>query len=415
MREMKNSGLEWIRDIPLSWKIQRNKGLFYEVNERCEDGSEYTLLSISEYTGVTPRSNIIKDGEFETHAESLDGYKICAAGDIVMNIMLAWKRATAVSRFAGIVSPAYCVYRGKDIDTRYYHYLFRTDVCADMFKRYSTGIIDSRLRLYPDVFLSLYSIVPPIEEQHRIANFLDIACSQIDEAIEQTRASITEYKKCRQAIIDSKIALLKSAGCKYYKLNQIGFLKNGLNYKENRSNNHVKFLGVGCFQDYMILDNISMFSEIPVDAIPQDLLLRSGDIVFVRSNGTKDLVGRSIMVDKINYPLTYSGFCIRFRNCNHNLVNNKYLLYYFRSEEFKELLKLGSGGTNINNLSQDVLNSVRIPIPEMDLQVQTVEALDNIQTQINGIVSTKKRLIMELEAYKKSLIYEYVTGKKEVM
>ena len=166
MRQMKDSGIEWIGEIPENWNVERNKQLFYEVNDRCENGDEHTLLSVSEYFGIAPKSEKISDGEFETRAETLDGYKLCEIDDIVMNIMLAWKRATGRSDYNGIVSPAYCVYRKKaDIDTHYYHYLFRTDIVANLFKQYSTGIIDSRLRLYPDKFLALQMIVPPLPEQ----------------------------------------------------------------------------------------------------------------------------------------------------------------------------------------------------------------------------------------------------------
>ncbi len=136
-RKMKASGLEWAPYIPQNWEVVRNKRIFYEVNDRCDNGDDYTLLSVSEYYGITPRSERIQEGEFETRAESLDGYKMCAVDDIVMNIMLAWKKSTGRSAYDGIVSPAYCVYRKRtELDARYFHYLFRTDVCADLFKRY---------------------------------------------------------------------------------------------------------------------------------------------------------------------------------------------------------------------------------------------------------------------------------------
>ena len=205
MRKMKDSGIEWIGEIPENWEIKRNKNLFFEVNERCENGNEHQLLSVSEYYGIAPKSEKIGADEFETRALTLDGYKMCKKGDIVMNIMLAWKRSTGVSNYDGIVSPAYCVYRGKNICTSYYHYLFRTDICADMFKRYSTGIIDSRLRLYPDTFLSLFSIVPPIEEQERIAEFLDKKCGEIDEVIAKTEKTIEEYKALKQSVITEAV------------------------------------------------------------------------------------------------------------------------------------------------------------------------------------------------------------------
>lgn len=196
--EMKDSGIEWVGNIPAHWDVQKNKRLFAEVNNKCLATDNYTLLSVSEYYGVAPRNEKIKDGDFETRAESLDGYKICRKGDIVMNIMLAWKKATARTAYDGIVSPAYCVYRGKGIETRYYHYVFRTNGCADYFRLHSTGIIDSRLRLYTDAFFNLNSPVPPIDEQKNIATYLDSKCEEIESIIaikKKQMETLGSYKK----------------------------------------------------------------------------------------------------------------------------------------------------------------------------------------------------------------------------
>lgn len=193
MRAMKDSGIAWIGEIPEDWEIARIKQLFSEVNDRCESSENYTLLSVSEYYGIAPKSEKISDDDMLTHAETLDGYKICKENDLVMNIMLAWKRALGVSKYVGIVSPAYCVFRKKrNMYVKYFHYLFRTDIYANLFKQYSTGIIDSRLRLYPDKFLSLKCQVPPLDIQHRIADYLDRKCSQIDAIIARQQGSDRE-------------------------------------------------------------------------------------------------------------------------------------------------------------------------------------------------------------------------------
>ena len=196
--ETKDSGIEWVGNIPAHWDVQKNKRLFVEVNNKCLATDNYTLLSVSEYYGVAPRNEKIKDGDFETRAESLNGYKICRKGDIVMNIMLAWKKATARTAYDGIVSPAYCVYRGKGIETSYYHYVFRTNGCADYFGLHSTGIIDSRLRLYTDAFFNLNSPVPPIDEQKNIATYLDSKCEEIESIIaikKKQMETLSSYKK----------------------------------------------------------------------------------------------------------------------------------------------------------------------------------------------------------------------------
>lgn len=149
----RDSGIEWVREIPTNWTVNRAKYVFREINEKSEDGSEI-LLSVSEYYGVAPRSEVIEEGDHLTRADSLEGYKKCRKNDLVMNIMLAWKRGLGVTEWDGIVSPAYGIFRtiSDDFNSRYLHYLLRTDLYTTEFKRYSTGVIDSRLRLYPDEF-----------------------------------------------------------------------------------------------------------------------------------------------------------------------------------------------------------------------------------------------------------------------
>jgi len=159
--EYKDSDESWIGLIPTGWKVFRGKFLFREVSERSERGEE-TLLSVSEYYGVKPRGEVVEEGDFLSRAESLEGYKKCQTNDLVMNIMLAWKRGLGVLKFNGIVSPAYSVFRffGRS-NPDYMHYLLRTELYTGHFKTRSTGVIDSRLRLYPDSFFDTSIVVPP--------------------------------------------------------------------------------------------------------------------------------------------------------------------------------------------------------------------------------------------------------------
>ncbi len=169
----KDSGVEWLGEVPEHWEISRFKQIFRERDERSQDGAE-KLLSVSAYTGVSPRSEIIDAGEPLSRSESLDGYKVCYPNDLVMNIMLAWNRGLGFSPFHGIVSPAYCVFQlANGGSPRFFDYLVRSDRTTLYFKAFSAGVIDSRLRLYPDVFGALYCALPPNAEQTAIAAFLD--------------------------------------------------------------------------------------------------------------------------------------------------------------------------------------------------------------------------------------------------
>ena len=204
MIEMKDSGIEWIGVIPAHWEIKRLKSIFSECKDLSSTGEE-DLLSVSEYYGVARRLDIKEDDEFDSRADSLEGYKICKKNDLVINIMLAWKRGLGFSDYDGIVSPAYAVYRGKNIIPHYYHYLLRTDRYIAEFKRNSKGIIDSRLRLYSDRFFNIKTIVPPLAEQQAIADYLDKKTAEIDEQITALEKKRDAYQRLKRSLISEVV------------------------------------------------------------------------------------------------------------------------------------------------------------------------------------------------------------------
>lgn len=201
---LKDSGVKWIGLIPEHWELQRFKSIFTECKSVTETGQE-DLLSVSEYYGVARRIDKMEDGEYESRADSLVGYKVCKKDDLVINIMLAWKRGLGFSDFDGIVSPAYAVYRGKNIAPHYFHYLMRTDMYVAEYKRNSKGIIDSRLRMYTDRFNNIMAIVPPLSEQQAIAAYLDEKCSKIDAATENIGKQIDAMKRLKRALINEVV------------------------------------------------------------------------------------------------------------------------------------------------------------------------------------------------------------------
>ena len=195
-RKMKDSGVAWIDSIPSEWSMERGKGLFIEVDNRSEDGTE-ELLTVSQYTGITPRSqkNV---NMFE--AETLEGYKICEVGDIAANTMWLWAGAIGVSKYRGVISPSYNIYRQKNnyFDPTYLDFLLRASPLVQHYESLSTGIRASRLRLYPQQFLSIRYPVPPMNEQKEIVSFLKEKIDGMDSLIqkkEQYLAEIESYKK----------------------------------------------------------------------------------------------------------------------------------------------------------------------------------------------------------------------------
>ncbi|TCO75818.1 restriction endonuclease subunit S [Chromatocurvus halotolerans] len=177
---------------------RRFKYFMPERNEFSSTGEE-TLLSVSEYYGVKPRAEAFDDESAESRAESLEGYRIVRAGDFVMNYMLAWKGAYGVSDHDGIVSPAYAVYKIDPTyaDRRFIHHRLRSEHMRSVFRARSKGIIESRLRLYPDAFLSMELELPDLDTQKAIADFLDRETARIDQLIGK-KQRLVELQKIRR-------------------------------------------------------------------------------------------------------------------------------------------------------------------------------------------------------------------------
>ena len=197
--KMKDSGIPWIGMIPEHWEVARMKRVFSESKEKTEKEGG-TLLSLSQYTGVTLKDNAKKIGMFE--AESTIGYNIVHPGQFVMNIMLAWNGSYAVSDYEGIISPSYCIFNFKEnCEKKYFHYLLRLPSYAGAFKTMSKGIIESRLRLYPIYFLSFKTIIPPLSEQRDIVAYIEDKCSKVNTLITELEAEIEYLKEYKQSLI----------------------------------------------------------------------------------------------------------------------------------------------------------------------------------------------------------------------
>jgi len=182
----------------------RFKQFLRERNQFSKTGEE-TLLSVSEYYGVKPRAEAFKSEEHESRAATLEGYRIVKIDDLVMNYMLAWKGAYGVSNHDGIVSPAYSVFKvdQKVVDVRYLHHRVRSDDMKAYFRSRSKGIIESRLRLYPDAMLSSYVEIPDLSTQRQIADFLDRETARIDLLIEKKKRFVELLNEKRFSEISS--------------------------------------------------------------------------------------------------------------------------------------------------------------------------------------------------------------------
>lgn len=201
--KMKDSGIPWIGEIPEHWEVKKMRSIFRLAHEKTEE-ERTDLLSLSQYTGIRYKSQCDKTGMFE--AESTVGYNIVHKGQFVMNIMLAWNGSYAVSDLDGIISPSYCIFDFKeDCDKRYFNYLLRTEMYQGEFKANSKGLIDSRLRLYPDYFFPIGVIVPPIEEQNAISDYIDSKLQKIDQYMSDLQREIDYLKEFKQRLISDAV------------------------------------------------------------------------------------------------------------------------------------------------------------------------------------------------------------------
>lgn len=198
-RDMKNSGLSWIDQIPEEWSVKKGKHLFVETKELSENGEE-ELLTVSHITGVTPRS---QKNVNMFMSESLVGYKICHVGDLAANTMWMWQGAIGVSKYEGVISPSYNTYRQRNNDyvPEYLEYLLRIPPLVATYSAYSTGITASRLRLYPDQFFSIMFPVPPKEEQRDIVKYLDGKIPEMDKLIEKKEQFLVELENYKKSMI----------------------------------------------------------------------------------------------------------------------------------------------------------------------------------------------------------------------
>jgi len=410
MREMKNSGFSWLGEIPKNWSMQRVKHGFTRKNEKAMKENP-VILSLAR-TGVKVRDVSNNEGQI---AESYFNYNPVDPGDLLLNPMDLYSGANcSVSNVSGVISPAYINLKSKDgINPFFYDYYFKVQYWMMAFFSYGKGVsFDNRWTLNAETLMNYPIVALPYDEQCKIADYLDKKCSKIDAIIEKQQTVIEKLKAYKLSKINELIVEVEGQSIH---LGYIANMKNGLNFNVALNGKPLKFLGVGDFKDYFVLDREDMFSDILIDEeIDEDYMLKDGDIVFVRSNGSKELVGRAVMVENIDFPLSYSGFCIRFRNIRTDILNDRYLLYFFRSPYFREQLKKYSQGSNINNINQVLLSQISITVPPIEIQKRAIDDVERLSYNLDKTILGKQVLIDKLIAYKKSLIYEVVTGKKEI-
>ena len=320
----------------------------------------------------------------------------------------------SISKVQGVISPAYINLKANaGVNPAFYDYYFKVQYWLMAFFSYGKGVsYDNRWTLSAETLMNYPVVALSYGEQCKRADYLDRKCSQIDAIIARQQEVIEKLKAYKLSKINEIVVEVEGITAH---LGYVANMKNGLNFNVVPDGKTLKFLGVGDFKDHYVLNSEEMFSDILVnDEITSEYMLQSGDIIFVRSNGSRELVGRAVMVENVTFPLSYSGFCIRFRNLRTDILNSKYLLYFFRSPYFRKQLEKYSQGSNITNINQVLLSQISIIIPPFEVQLEAIRKVEKLLAAIDKLITGKQEIVSALERYKKSLIYEVVTGKKEV-
>lgn len=430
MREMKDSGIEWIGAIPKDWDVVPHKRVMHKVKKICEQYSGEDIISLT-MNGVIKR-DLTAGGKMPT---SFDGYQYVKPNDLLLCLfdIDVTPRCVGVVKDYGVTSPAYSRFVMHDgYYNAYYDYLLRAIDDDKVFVHLSKNL---RSSLTESDFGSIKTCVPPLAEQERIAAFLDAECAEIDAVLEKTRASIEEYKKLKQAIITQAVTKgvrgdrpMKDSGIEW-----IGDIpaewsvvrqKYFWNTVESGVNVNAADKPVDNSEQYGVLKTsaVSKFVFIPTEHKQVNLEeygrvscpVRADSIVASRMN-TPELVGACGYVQN-NYPNLFLPdrlWQITFKD----ELSPKYAWYYLSGIRVRQYISSLSTGTSssMQNISQSQYGNIFITIPSIEEQSEITKYLDEKCSSVDALIAKKQQYLAEIETYKKSLIYEYVTGKKEVI
>ncbi|PFZ89986.1 hypothetical protein COL83_21255 [Bacillus wiedmannii] len=321
--------------------------------------------------------------------------KIFKSGDILIARRNVYLKRASIVNFDGITSGDSIVLRIEDKLLRsIIPFILNTDEFWGYAEKFSDGTMSKRLS--PKILLEYEFMLPEIGKQEKLAELL-WAANNTKEAYKKLLYITDELVKAHFIEMFGD-PITNPLGWQSKPLLETGKCKNGMNYSSNESGVKIHCLGVGDFKNLSEIRDTSLLTMIALNSPPsEEYLLQNGDIIFVRSNGNKELVGRCLAVYPDGNSITYSGFCIRFRLLIDSL-KIPYLLQMFKSNSVRQ--KMVGRGSNIQNLNQKILSEIDIPIPPIELQNQFEEFVQHtdkskfeLQQNIENLESTIKALM----------------------
>jgi type I restriction enzyme S subunit len=427
MREMKDSGIQWLREYPANWNLIKIKYCLKERVEKNNPVRTTDILSLTAKQGVIPYDQ--KEGGGNKPKEDVSAYRLAYPGDIVMNSMNILSGSVGLSNYFGCVSPVYYMLRpiDKSEDVRFYNYIFQSTVFQRSLYGLGNGILIKesgngklntiRMRIPIDKFGGLFIPVAPIQEQKKIADFLDAKCSEIDALIADIQTQIDTLEQYKRSVITEAVTkgLNPDAEMKDSGIQWIGEIP--ATWDIIRGKYLLKYLQkpvkeddgvITCFRDGEVTlrsnrreDGFTMSDkEIGYQGIDV------GDLVVHGMDGFAGAIGISDSRGKASPVL----------NVMDTKQNKRYIMYYLRSMAYSDVFVALATGIRVRScdLRWNKLADLPYPVPNIEEQTAIVEYIDATLEKTDAVITEKKSQIETLDEYKKSLIYEYVTGKKEV-
>lgn len=425
-REYKDSGIEWIGEIPKEWKVNKIGNLYQVRNEKVSD-KDYPPLSVT-MNGIVP--------QLETAAKTNNGddRKLVCKGDFAINSRSDRRGSCGVSQYNGSVSLINTILKPRgSMNPQYYNWLFHTELFADEFYRWGHGIVDDLWTTRWQEMKNISIVSPSLSEQQKIADYLDKVCGEVDEMVALQETMIEELKAYKQSVIRETITkglgsnvLMKKSGSLWigdfpntWKLTRIGdvgeykkgpfgsaitldmFVPKGeKTIKVYEQQNAIKkdwTLGYYYISEDYFNSNLKSF-----EVLPNDLIVSCagtiGEVYQLPQGIERGIINQALMRMRIN-----------------DTIHLSYFLYVF-DLILKGEAERSSNGTAIKNIPPfSVLKKILIPLPPFSEQQEISSYLDEKCSEIDSLIALKQTKIEELKEYKKSVIYEYVTGKKEVV
>lgn len=414
MREMKDSGISWVGEIPKEWEIGRIGGLYELRNQKVSD-KDFIPLSVT-MKGILP--------QLETAAKTNDGdnRKLVRKGDFAINSRSDRRGSCGISDYDGSVSLINTILKPRNqMNARYYNWLFHTPLFADEFYKWGHGIVDDLWTTNWGEMKKISIPAPSLNEQQRIAEFLDRECGKIDGLKADIQAQIDTLEQYKRSIITEAVthglnpsAPMKDSGAGWMPLIP-------LHWKADKLKFHLRQRGIKNQIDKQVLSLYREYGIVPKDSRDDNHNVTSEDVSDYRYVRVGDFVVNkmkawqgSVAVSNYEGIVSPAYFVYEFSD---DLINKRYFHYLMRNKTYATEFRRLSGGIREGqwDLPSEALNNTIILLPPIDEQQEIADYLDNKCAEIEQIIADKKSQIETLDGFKKSLIFEYVTGKKEVV